>query len=113
MIRYLLPWLSLWLLGCATLEHAPLYHQMDKADVALANQALADTLQTRPKGQSLTWFNAANRHSGSVTPLRTFRHANGHWCRDYREQLYIGQASQQWQDTACRSKEGHWLPLRS
>ncbi|WP_314927693.1 RT0821/Lpp0805 family surface protein [Aeromonas piscicola] len=113
MIRYLLPWLSLWLLGCATLEPTPLYHQMDKADVALANQALADALQTRPKGQSLTWFNAANRHSGSVTPLRTFRHANGHWCRDYREQLYIGQASQQWQDTACRSKEGRWLPLRS
>jgi hypothetical protein len=50
---------------------------------------------------------------GSVTPLRTFRHPNGLWCRDYREQLYIGQASQQWQDTACRSKAGHWLPLRS
>ncbi|CAM4164179.1 RT0821/Lpp0805 family surface protein [Aeromonas bestiarum] len=54
MSRYLLICFSLWLLGCATLEPAPLYHQMDKADVALANQALADALQTRPKGQSLT-----------------------------------------------------------
>jgi surface antigen len=112
-MRYLLPLLLLGLTGCATVDSPPLYHQMDKADVALANQALAEALQTRPKGQSLTWFNAANRHSGSVTPLRTFRHPNGLWCRDYREQLYIGQESQQWEDTACRSKDGHWLPLRS
>ena len=113
MSRYLLICLALWLSACATQPAAPLYHQMDKQDVALANQALAEALQTRPKGQSLTWFNSANRHTGSVTPLRTFRHSNGLWCRDYREQLYIGQASQQWQDTACRSKAGHWLPLRS
>lgn len=106
MSRYLLICLALWLSACATQPAAPLYHQMDKQDVALANQALAEALQTRPKSQSLTWFNSANRHSGSVTPLRTFRHSNGLWCRDYREQIYIGQVSQQWQDTACRSKAG-------
>ncbi|MFQ2013079.1 RT0821/Lpp0805 family surface protein [Aeromonas veronii] len=113
MMRYLLPLLLLGLTGCATIDTPPLYHQMDKADVQLANQALAKALETRTKGQSLTWFNPANRHSGSVTPLRTFRHASGEWCRDYREQLYIGKASQQWQDTACRNQQGRWRPLRT
>ncbi|HEH9418312.1 TPA: hypothetical protein SIA31_002341 [Aeromonas sobria] len=113
MMRYLLPLLLLGLTGCATVDTQPLYHQMDKADVQLANQALAKALETRAKGQSLTWFNPANRHSGSVTPLRTFRHTSGEWCRDYREQLYIGKASQQWQDAACRNQDGRWRPLRT
>ncbi|MCX0427679.1 hypothetical protein OD806_14230, partial [Aeromonas veronii] len=62
-MRYLLPLLLLGLAGCATVDTPPLYHQMDKADVQLANQALAKALETRTKGQSLTWFNPANRHS--------------------------------------------------
>ena len=85
----------------------------DKAKQAEAEKKLAKALETRTKGQSLTWFNPANRHSGSVTPLRTFLHASGEWCRDYREQLYIGKASQQWQDTACRNQQGRWRPLRT
>lgn len=113
MMRYLLPLLLIGFAGCATVDTPPLYHQMDRADVQLANQALAKALESRTKGQSLTWFNPANRHSGSVTPLRTFRHASGEWCRDYREQLYIGKASQQWQDTACRDQAGRWRPLRA
>ena len=111
-MRFLLSLFWMVLTGCSTVNTPPLYHQMDNADVQLANQALAEALQTRPKGQSLTWFNPANRHSGSVTPLRTFRHTNGEWCRDYREQLYIGSASQQWQDTACRHRNGRWHLLR-
>lgn len=59
MNRYLLICLSLWLFGCTAQQSVPLYHQMDQQDVALANQALAEALQTRPKGQSLTWFNPA------------------------------------------------------
>ena len=112
-MRYLLTLLLLGLACCTTVDTQPLYHQMDKADVQLANQALAKALETRTKGQSLTWFNPANRHSGSVTPLRTFRHSSGEWCRDYRELLYIGKASQQWQDTACRNQQGSWRPLRT
>ena len=45
-MRYLLPLLLLGLTGCATVDTPPLYHQMDKADVQLANQALAKALET-------------------------------------------------------------------
>ena len=86
---------------------------MDNTDVGMANQALAQALQTRARGQSLTWSNPANQHLGSVTPLRTFIHPSGKYCRDYREQLYIGSASQQWQDTAGLEPDGRWHLLRS
>ena len=50
MMRYLLTLLLLGLAGCATVDTQPLYHQMDKADVQLANQALAKLGQSAVQG---------------------------------------------------------------
>ncbi len=68
MNRYLLICLAMWLSACVTQPASPLYHQMDKQDVALANQALAEALQTRPKARASpgstppTATRAASRH---------------------------------------------------
>lgn len=111
-MRTLIPILTLWLAACASQEPVPLYQQMNGMDVQLANQALQQALQVRPRGETLTWSNPQNRHFGSLTPLRTFRLQSGLYCRDYREELYIGERHQTWQYTACRHHSGRWLPLR-
>ncbi|MHA7001862.1 RT0821/Lpp0805 family surface protein [Aeromonas schubertii] len=112
MMRTLIPLLTLWLAACANQNQPPLYQEMNEADVRLANQTLQQALQERSKGETLTWSNVENRHFGSITPLRTFRQQSGLYCRDYREDLYIGTRHQTWQDTACRHHSGRWLPLR-
>lgn len=102
--------------GCASMQSAinpePLHSKMTDQDVLLANQTLDSALQTKKRGVGISWTNAANGHSGMVTPTKTYRRDDGRYCRDYLETFTISAQSQQWRDTACRADDGRWLPLR-
>ena len=74
-MRYLLPLFLLGLTGCATVDTPPLYHQMDKADVQLANQALAKALLEKHRIFTVQRDGLASGHCVRVTPALATRMA--------------------------------------
>ena len=107
------------LIGSITLDLAQ-YRARDAASQVLAEQArdrqlmtvaLNTALDTQISGGSVTWQNPASGSRGSITPLRTFRTANGRWCREYRQELDSAAQSEQRIGIACREADGWQLKL--
>jgi surface antigen len=89
----------------------PLYRQMTDADVTMANAALDRSLERNPSGTPAAWRNRGSGNGGSITPLRTWKTAAGVYCRDYREVVDIGRASEAYTAAACRQTDGLWQPV--
>ena len=89
----------------------PLYRSMTDSDVVLANAALDRALERNLSGSRASWRNRGNGNHGSITPLRTYRANNGGYCRDYREELVVGNDSERYTATACRDARGLWQPI--
>ena len=56
-------------------------------DRQLMAAAFNTALDTQISGGSVTWQNPASGSRGSITPLRTFRTADGRWCREYGQEI--------------------------
>ena len=96
--------------GCAALtgDQAALYDRLSDRDVALAAGTLQQSLETGPDGTPKPWRNAETGHQGAITPTRTFLSASGRFCRDYQEDLTIGDQSASFHHTACRDDSAGW-----
>ncbi len=90
---------------------APLYVSLTDGDVALANATLDRALERNLSGRPATWRNRSSGNGGSITPLRTYRVANGGFCRDYQETVTVGSDEQAFTATACREPSGLWRPV--
>ena len=77
----------------------------------MPNSVVQYALETTPSGEVVNWRTAETGVHGTMTPVRTWRRANG-YCRDYAVTLTdsSGQGST-WQDTACRDSGGIWRPM--
>lgn len=103
-----------FLLGaCASLSAGDpeLYQSLDERDVSLASRLLQETLETAPDGATRTWHNQESGRRGSVTPTRTYLSESGRFCRDYREELTIGERDGRFYHTACRDETLGWVWL--
>lgn len=89
----------------------PLYHLMTESDVSHANGAIQTVLESSESGTELSWRNPVSNHSGSVTPIHTYRTKSGIYCRVYDETLSIGAKVERYTDTACRGPDGLWRPI--
>lgn len=100
------------LAACAGVSgsNTALYDSLDARDVALAAAAMQQTLESAPDGATRRWANKATGHRGSITPTRTYLGANGHFCRDYREELMVGEDVGRYHHSACRDTE-RWVWL--
>ena len=83
--------------------------QAFRADQRLQAAAFAEAMDRRASGQSVAWTNPDGGTSGHVTPLRTFRAADGRWCREYRQELIAPGGKERSVGIACREAEG-WRP---
>lgn len=112
--RSLLPPIGLVVLlaACAGMsgDDPALYQSLTEGDVALAAGALQETLESAPDGATRSWRSEATGHRGSITPTRTYLSAAGHFCRDYREELELGERSGRFYQAACRDDDG-WVWL--
>jgi len=100
--------------ACATQEAPtagpaaePHYAGLDANERAHAEAALQEALETHLSGAPLRW-SASDDTAGSVVPLRTFRIATGHYCRDFRETVVASGETHDRQATACRDGKGIW-----
>jgi surface antigen len=113
-MRILLPLAILLPLGaCAGLTGGDpaLYQSLADSDVQLASRTMHSTLERAPDGTTRSWANEQTGHRGSLTPTRTFVSDSGSFCREYREELVVGEQSGSFYHAACRDENARWVWL--
>jgi surface antigen len=109
--RFLPPLAVVLLLGaCAGMTGGDpeLYRRLTDRDVALAAGLLQETLEGAPDGATRSWLNQDSGHRGTITPTRTYLSTAGIFCRDYREELVLGEQSGRFDHAACRDDSAGW-----
>ena len=81
---------------------------LDRADKLFANRMAQRSLERVPSGQSSTWRNPDNGHSGTFTPTRTFQTTTGEFCREFQQTVTVAGETQRAFGTACRQPDGNW-----
>jgi surface antigen len=113
-MRMLLPLaLALTLGACAGLTGGDpaLYQSLADSDVQLASRTMQGALESAPDGSTRSWVNEQTGHRGSLTPTRTYVSDSGHFCREYREELVVGEQSGRFYHAACRDENARWVWL--
>jgi surface antigen len=85
-----------------------LYQGLNDRDVTLAAGLLQETLEGAPDGATRSWLNPDSGHRGTITPTRTYLSAAGTFCREYREELVVGEQTGRFQHSACRDDGARW-----
>ena len=83
-------------------------HKLDERDKRMAAQAAQAAFEQNRTGQSSDWRNPDSGNSGTVTPTRTYQLASGQYCREYRQDIMIGNEKHETYGTACRQPDGTW-----
>lgn len=89
----------------------PLFHDIADQELPAAEQAVQSALESQPSGTTAEWRGSNGAHL-EVTPLRTFKIATGHFCRDYRVIVQSVGLTRAAARTACRTEEGLWLEVK-
>ncbi len=81
---------------------------LDAADRAAMERSTQYALESAPVGQPTPWKNPDSGHYGSTTPKKTYRTAEGRYCREYQQTVVIGGREEEAYGTACRQPDGTW-----
>jgi surface antigen len=81
---------------------------LDRADRLAAANTAQQTFEYSKTGETGTWRNPDNGHSGTVTPTKTYQQADGSYCREYQQTVTVGGKTEQAYGTACRQPDGSW-----
>jgi surface antigen len=82
--------------------------RLDQKDKQMAAEAAHRAFESNRSGQESVWNNPDSGNHGSITPTKTRQLANGQYCREYRQDIWIGEEKEQTYGTACRQADGSW-----
>jgi surface antigen len=82
--------------------------QLDRADRLAMENTAHQALEYNRTEQTATWRNPDSGHSGTITPMKTYREPTGRYCREYTQTVMIGGEEQKAYGTACRKPDGKW-----
>ena len=85
---------------------------LDKADRQYAQRTAQDGLEYSQVGQSKGWRNPDSGNSGTFTPTRTFKTADGRNCRTFETTIYVDGKQETGTGQACRQPDGTWKIVR-
>ena len=83
-------------------------HKLDDRDKRMAAEAAQRAFENGHTGQATAWKNPDSGNSGTITPTKTYQLANGQYCRQYRQEITVGNEQHQAYGTACRQADGTW-----
>jgi surface antigen len=83
-------------------------NRLDRRDKQLAAEAAAQAFEANRTGEPSVWNNPDTGNHGSVTPTKTYQLASGQYCREYRQEIWVGNEKHQAYGTACRQTDGTW-----
>ena len=108
------------LAGCQTLRSAvddivgpDLRSEMTDSDVDVAVATMQAALETASDGVQTPWLNPETGNGGNFTPTHTYQTDDGLYCREFREALTVGGRNAVYEDQACRTEDGVWIPVDS
>jgi surface antigen len=81
---------------------------LDRADQAALQRTTQTALETAQPNQPLPWRNPDSGHYGTVVPGNYYQTAQGQYCREFQQTIYIGGQEQQGYGRACRQPDGSW-----
>jgi surface antigen len=81
---------------------------LDRADMNYYHQTTQSALETAQTGTTSTWTNPDSGHSGTITPVKTYKAPSGENCREYTQTVNIGGKSEKAFGKACRQSDGSW-----
>ena len=73
-----------------------------------AQQTAQHALETAPSGTTSSWRNPDTGHSGTFTPEKTYKAADGDDCRDFTSTVTIQGRAETMRGQACRQPDGTW-----
>jgi len=85
---------------------------LDRADQIAMQQNAQYALEYSPTNTSTPWRNPDSGNRGEITPTETYQTAQGQYCREYRQTVWIAGEQQQAYGTACRQPDGTWKIIR-
>ena len=80
---------------------------LDRADLAYANRASQQALETGPANQPVHWRNPDSGNYGTITPVRTYPQGDT-YCREFQQTIVVGGKTENAYGTACRQPDGSW-----
>lgn len=71
------------------------------------------SLENTPIDQTTEWRNPDSGNAGTITPKRTYKTAEGVYCREFQQTVTIAGRVQEAYGKACRQADGTWkiVPL--
>lgn len=82
---------------------------LDRADRRAMGENAQYSLEHTKSNETTRWDNPDSKHSGTMTPIRTYQETAGQYCREYRQTVTVGNQEQEAYGTACRQPDGSWL----
>jgi surface antigen len=83
-------------------------NRLDQKDKQMAAEAAQRAFEANQSGQPSVWNNPDSGNHGAVTPTHTYQLATGQYCREYTQDIWIGDEKHQTYGTACRQADGSW-----
>lgn len=81
---------------------------IEKQDRDAIDQLVGFALEKNKSGESTNWQDPSGAGVASITPIRTFRAADGKWCREYTQATKLGSNDETLRGIACRGSDGLW-----
>ena len=81
---------------------------LDKADRAYMQRNTQESLEHGRTGSTSSWRNPDSGNSGTVTPTQTFQKADGQYCREFEQTVYVDGKKEAATGRACRAPDGSW-----
>jgi surface antigen len=81
---------------------------LDARDRAEMERSTQYALENGRIDEPTPWKNPDSGHYGSTVPKRTYRTAEGRYCREYQQTVVIGGREEDAYGTACRQPDGSW-----
>ena len=81
---------------------------LDRADRLAMENTAQQALEYNETRHSSAWRNPDTGHSGTITPVRTYKEPAGRYCREYTQTVMIGGEQHKAYGTACRQPDGTW-----
>lgn len=69
---------------------------------------IEQALEHTQSGEAVAWHSLDGARKAEVVPLRTYRSASGHWCREYRIDGGAPLPAPSMRGVACRDDGGQW-----
>ncbi|MBE7637519.1 hypothetical protein GUA87_11740 [Sneathiella sp. P13V-1] len=80
---------------------------------AMLASMFQQALEGRSSGHALLYNDPITQISFEFKPVKTYKSASGHWCREFEERIEQDGSFEIRQGIACREQQGRWYRLKT